>query len=101
VADAISPTNSPSTTAFFPRANRGIFAVNELPDLAGKIQVASSTSCRKATFRLRATRCASRSTYSSSHRQSEDYTARENHHPAQGPIGAEIRTHYPASVEEE
>ena len=23
-----------------PRANRGIFAINELPDLAGKIQVA-------------------------------------------------------------
>jgi len=35
---ATSPTNSPFITAFLPRANRGIFAINELPDLAGKIQ---------------------------------------------------------------
>jgi magnesium chelatase subunit I len=47
-----------------PRANRGIFAINELPDLAGKIQVGlfnimqegdvqikGSTLCRKATCR--------------------------------------------------
>ncbi len=40
-----------------PRANRGIFAVNELPDLAGKIQVALFTSCRRATFRSKAIRC--------------------------------------------
>jgi magnesium chelatase subunit I len=26
-----------------PRANRGIFALNELPDLAGKVQVGCST----------------------------------------------------------
>jgi magnesium chelatase subunit I len=45
-----------------PRANRGIFAINELPDLAGKIQVGSSTSCRKATCRLRVIRCVCRST---------------------------------------
>jgi magnesium chelatase subunit I len=39
-----------------PRANRGIFAINELPDLSGKIQVACSTSCRKATSRSKAIR---------------------------------------------
>ena len=44
-----------------PRANRGIFAINELPDLAGKIQVGCSTSCRKATCRLRAIPSACRS----------------------------------------
>jgi magnesium chelatase subunit I len=37
-----------------PRANRGIFAINELPDLAGKIQVGLFNILRKATSRLRA-----------------------------------------------
>jgi hypothetical protein len=32
-----------------PRANRSIFAINELPDLAARSRWASSTSCRKAT----------------------------------------------------
>jgi hypothetical protein len=45
-----------------PRAHRGIFALNELPDLAGRIQVGSSTSSRRATSRSRATRCGCRST---------------------------------------
>ena len=45
-----------------PRANRGIFAINELPDLAAKIQWRSSTSCRRATFRSKAILCGWRST---------------------------------------
>ena len=45
-----------------PRANRGIFAINELPDLSGKVQVGLFNVRRRATSRSRATPCASRST---------------------------------------
>ena len=47
-------------------ANRGIFAINELPDLAGRFRSDCSTSCRKATSRSKATRFASSSTSCSS-----------------------------------
>ena len=84
-----------------PRANRGIFAINELPDLAGKIQVASSTSCRKATFRLRDTRCASARRALVFSANPEDYTARGKIvTPLKDRIGSEIRTHYPETLEE-
>ena len=46
-----------------PRANRGIFALNELPDLAGKVRSVCSTSCRKGMCRSKATPCACSSTY--------------------------------------
>ena len=45
-----------------PRLNRGIFAVNELPDLAERIQVGCSTCSRSATCRSAATGSAFRST---------------------------------------
>jgi len=38
-----------------PRTNRGIFSINELPDLTERIQVASSTSWRSGISRSRAT----------------------------------------------
>jgi len=41
-----------------PRANRGIFAINELPDLAGRSRWACSTSCRRGMSRSKATRSA-------------------------------------------
>ena len=40
-----------------PRANRGIFAINELPDLAGKIQVGLFNIMQEATSRSGAIRC--------------------------------------------
>jgi magnesium chelatase subunit I len=43
-----------------PRAHRGIFALNELPDLAGRIQVGLFNIPRKETSRSRATRSACR-----------------------------------------
>ena len=49
-----------------PRTNRGIFAVNELPDLAERIQVRCSTCWRSATSRSAATRCGCRWTCCSS-----------------------------------
>jgi len=36
-----------------PRSNRGIFAINELPDLAGKIQVGLFNILQEGTCRLR------------------------------------------------
>ena len=45
-----------------PRANRGIFAINELPDLAGKIQVGLFNILQEGDVQIRATRSASRST---------------------------------------
>ena len=43
-----------------PRTNRGIFAINELPDLAERIQVAMLTCWRSATSRCAATSCGCR-----------------------------------------
>ena len=43
-----------------PRANRGIFAINELPDLAGKIQVGLLNILQEGIFRSRATPCVCR-----------------------------------------
>jgi len=45
-----------------PRANRGIFAVNELPDLASKVQVGLFNILRKATCSFAAIRCGCGST---------------------------------------
>ena len=46
-----------------PRANRGVFAINELPDLAGKIQVGLFNILQEGRRPdQRATRCACRST---------------------------------------
>jgi magnesium chelatase subunit I len=40
-----------------PRANRGVFAINELPDLAGKIQVGLFNILQEGDVQIRATRC--------------------------------------------
>jgi magnesium chelatase subunit I len=45
-----------------PRANRSIFAINELPTWPARFRWACSTSFRKATSRSKATRCGCRST---------------------------------------
>ena len=45
-----------------PRTNRGIFAINELPDLQPRIQVGLLTSWKKKTSRSAASMCESRST---------------------------------------
>jgi len=83
-----------------PRANRGIFAINELPDLAGRFRWASSTSCRKATSRSKAIPFGSTSTWPWFYREPEDYTARGKIiTPLKDRIGSEITTHYPLTVE--
>jgi len=85
-----------------PRANRGIFAINELPDLAGKIQVGLFNIMQEGDIQIKGYPVRLPLdvllVFSAN---PEDYTARGKIiTPLKDRIGAEIRTHYPASIEE-
>ncbi len=85
-----------------PRANRGIFAINELPDLAGKIQVGLFNIMQEGDVQIKGypIRLALDVAIGFS-ANPEDYTARGKIiTPLKDRIGSEIRTHYPATVEE-
>ena len=85
-----------------PRANRGIFAVNEIPDLAGKIQVALFNILQEGDIQIKGypVRLALDVALVFS-ANPEDYTARGKIvTPLKDRIGSEIRTHYAATVEE-
>jgi magnesium chelatase subunit I len=85
-----------------PRANRGIFALNELPDLAGKIQVALFNIMQEGDVQIKGypVRLALDVAMVFS-ANPEDYTARGKIvTPLKDRIGSEIRTHYPLSVAE-
>jgi len=84
-----------------PRANRGIFAINELPDLAGKIQVGLFNIMQEGDVQLKGypVRLALDVVLCFT-ANPEDYTARGKIiTPLKDRIGAEIITHYPRSVE--
>jgi magnesium chelatase subunit I len=84
-----------------PRANRGIFALNELPDLAGKVQVGLFNIMQEGDVQIKGypvrlpldvLLCFTANP--------EDYTARGKIiTPLKDRIGSEILTHYPESVE--
>ena len=85
-----------------PRANRGIFAVNELPDLAGKIQVGLFNIMQEGDVQIKGYPIRLpldvAIVFSAN---PEDYTARGKIiTPLKDRIGSEIRTHYPATVQE-
>jgi len=85
-----------------PRANRGIFAINELPDLAGKIQVGLFNIMQEGDVKIKGYPIRLpldvALVFSAN---PEDYTARGKIiTPLKDRIGSEIRTHYPATVEE-
>ena len=85
-----------------PRANRGIFAINELPDLAGKIQVGLFNIMQEGDVQIKGYPIRLpldvALVFSAN---PEDYTARGKIiTPLKDRIGSEIRTHYPATVEE-
>jgi magnesium chelatase subunit I len=85
-----------------PRANRGIFAVNELPDLAGKIQVGLFNIMQEGDVQIKGYPVRLPLdvllVFSAN---PEDYTARGKIvTPLKDRIGSEIRTHYPATVQE-
>ncbi len=85
-----------------PRAHRGIFALNELPDLAGRIQVGlfnilqeGDVQIKGYPVRLPLDVCMVFTA------NPEDYTARGKIiTPLKDRIGSEIRTHYPATIEQ-
>ncbi len=85
-----------------PRANRGIFAINELPDLAGKIQVGLFNIMQEGDIQIKGYPLRlPLDVLLVFTANPEDYTARGKIiTPLKDRIGAEIRTHYPASVEE-
>ena len=85
-----------------PRANRGIFAVNEQPDLAGKIQVGLFNIMQEGDVQIKGYPVRLPLdlllVFSAN---PEDYTARGKIvTPLKDRIGSEIRTHYPATVQE-
>jgi magnesium chelatase subunit I len=85
-----------------PRANRGIFAINELPDLAGKIQVALFNIMQEGDVQIKGypVRLELDVVLAFS-ANPEDYTARGKIvTPLKDRIGSEIRTHYPETLEE-
>jgi len=85
-----------------PRTNRGIFAINELPDLAPRIQVGlfnvleeRDVQIRGYPIRLNLDTCLAFSA------NPEDYTNRGRIvPPLKDRIGSVIRTHYPQTTEE-
>jgi len=85
-----------------PRANRGVFAINELPDLAGKIQVGLFNIMQEGDIQIKGypVRMALDVLLVFT-ANPEDYTARGKIiTPLKDRIGSEIRTHYPATVAE-
>src|SRR3981081_3047933 len=84
-----------------PRANRGIFAVNELPDLAGKIQVGLFNIMQEGDIQIKGYPVRlPLDVMLVFTANPEDYTARGKIiTPLKDRVGSEIRTHYPVTVE--
>jgi magnesium chelatase subunit I len=85
-----------------PRANRGIFAINELPDLSGKVQVGLFNVLQEGDIQIKGFPVRLPLdlllVFSAN---PEDYTARGKIiTPLKDRIGAEILTHYPRTPEE-
>ncbi len=86
-----------------PRTNRGIFCINELPDLTDRLQVSLFNLLEESDIQIRGYRvrlpldvflCASANP--------EDYTNRGRIiTPLKDRYGAQVRTHYPATIEDE
>ena len=85
-----------------PRANRGIFAINELPDLAGKIQVGLFNIMQEGDVQIKGYPVRLPLDVALIFTANpEDYTARGKIvTPLKDRIGSEVRTHYPATLEE-
>jgi magnesium chelatase subunit I len=84
-----------------PRANRGIFAVNELPDLAGKIQVGLFNIMQEGDVQIKGYPVRlPLDVMLVFTANPEDYTARGKIiTPLKDRIGSEIRTHYPVTAD--
>ncbi len=84
-----------------PRANRGIFAINELPDLSGKVQVGLFNIMQEGDVQIKGYPVRlPLDVLLAFTANPEDYTARGKIiTPLKDRIGSEIITHYPRSVE--
>src|SRR5271165_5384108 len=85
-----------------PRANRGIFAINELPDLAGKIQVGLFNIMQEGDVQIKGYPVRLPLDLMLVFTANpEDYTARGKIiTPLKDRIGSELRTHYPITLEQ-
>jgi magnesium chelatase subunit I len=84
-----------------PRAHRGIFALNELPDLAGRIQVGLFNILQEGDVQIKGYPVRLPIDVSMVFTANpEDYTARGKIiTPLKDRIGSEVRTHYPTTLE--
>jgi magnesium chelatase subunit I len=84
-----------------PRANRGIFAINEIPDLSGKIQVGLFNVLQEGDVQVKGYPIRlPLDVLMVFTANPEDYTARGKIiTPLKDRIGSEIRTHYPTEIE--
>jgi magnesium chelatase subunit I len=82
-----------------PRANRGLFTINELPDLAGKIQVGLFNILQEGDVQIKGYPIRLRlDVLMAFTANPEDYTARGKIiTPLKDRIGSEVRTHYAAN----
>jgi magnesium chelatase subunit I len=85
-----------------PRAHRGIFALNELPDLAGRIQVGLFNILQEGDVQIKGYPVRLPiDIFMAFTANPEDYTARGKIiTPLKDRIGSEVRTHYPNTVEQ-
>ncbi|HET7677587.1 MAG TPA: sigma 54-interacting transcriptional regulator, partial [Candidatus Limnocylindrales bacterium] len=86
-----------------PRHNRGIFALNELPDLAERIQVGLLNILEERDVQIRGyTVRLPLDLYVVASANPEDYTSRGRIiTPLKDRLGSQIRTHYPRTLEDE
>jgi magnesium chelatase subunit I len=84
-----------------PRANRGIFAINELPDLSGKVQVGLFNIMQEGDVQIKGYPVRLPLDVALVFTANpEDYTARGKIiTPLKDRIGSEVMTHYPRTVE--
>lgn len=86
-----------------PRTNRGIFCINELPDLAERIQVGLLNIMEERDVQIRGYKIRlPLDVYVVASANPEDYTNRGRIiTPLKDRVGSEIRTHYPYDLEHE
>ncbi|HEY7127089.1 MAG TPA: sigma 54-interacting transcriptional regulator [Ktedonobacterales bacterium] len=86
-----------------PRTNRGIFCINELPDLAERIQVGLLNIMEERDVQIRGYKVRlPLDVYIVASANPEDYTNRGRIiTPLKDRFGSEIRTHYPQTIEHE
>jgi len=86
-----------------PRTNRGVFAINELPDLAEKIQVGLFNILEERDVQVRGYRIRlPLDVYVVATANPEDYTNRGRIiTPLKDRYGSQIRTHYPKRIDQE